>query len=514
MNRSDDPLLRATAGGDPACPDGQALVHLGRVVRDATRPPRAVDLVPQVLARIGHRDEASFDDAVDALYDGSGRVDHPDLLRLGGLVRAACDPLRRADLGKRVLARLDGADRAVSRQLTLPTVSRWRVWSSVIAGHVAALIAIAVWHQYLTAPASIGEGADGFGVASHESPTGDGNPIALPTVPGDVAKGGAQWPEQLPTSWDAARMRGDDLFRLRRDPALRDLACQRFGQAATTRHAVASGLDWLSRQQDADGRFGVASDPGRDIAVQSLAILALLGEGAGDEARLASARRGLDWLARQPAARDEVIDGLVALALVEGALWVDDDALRAAVTRALASLAPGKPGASGLGGFTLLALETASATGLAVPAQLIHEARNLVGRPLPARDDDPGRLGLALFARQITGRGDSVAAMEQCTRLAQRPPRQDEIGRIDPLGWLFATLALRESGGDAWTVWSHGLEEHLLGAFARIDDQTWVVPAARVRFADVLPANGDLFATSLVVLNLQAPYRYLPLAAP
>ncbi|MBA3686637.1 MAG: hypothetical protein H0W72_15555, partial [Planctomycetes bacterium] len=73
---SDDPLLRATADGDPACPDGRALAAMGDLVRDAMRPPRPVDLVPGVLARLegadARHDDAFSDQDIDACYDGDG----------------------------------------------------------------------------------------------------------------------------------------------------------------------------------------------------------------------------------------------------------------------------------------------------------------------------------------------------------------------------------------------------------------------------------------------------------
>ena len=34
MNSDSDPLLRALTDEDPACPDGRALVALGRLIRD------------------------------------------------------------------------------------------------------------------------------------------------------------------------------------------------------------------------------------------------------------------------------------------------------------------------------------------------------------------------------------------------------------------------------------------------------------------------------------------------
>ncbi|MBA2482553.1 MAG: hypothetical protein H0V44_17960, partial [Planctomycetes bacterium] len=97
-----DPLLRAVADGDPACPDGRALARLGELVRTHARPPGRVDVAADVRARLVG-DAAFADDAdgslsaedieraeIDRAYDGDGSSDE-QLARLGALVRGAAD---------------------------------------------------------------------------------------------------------------------------------------------------------------------------------------------------------------------------------------------------------------------------------------------------------------------------------------------------------------------------------------------------------------------------------------
>jgi hypothetical protein len=292
--------------------------------------------------------------------------------------------------------------------------------------------------------------------------------------------------------------------------------------------AVAGGLAWLQAQQDpATGSFGaLVGDEQRDLATQSLAVLALLGEGLGDKARTAAARRGLGWLCGRLisgadgsgptslATANPVTAGLVCLALAEGGLVLGDEAVRLQAEQCLASLDRGLPmqaGVSGLGGFTLLALETAQQGGMHVPGRLLHQTRNSIGRALPTQQDDAGRLGIAAFARFILGHRDLPSTTHQIEALGELLPAADGAGRVDPLGWFFATLALREAGGKPWDQWAGSLQRSLLPLLAPGADGQAHVDAGKVRYGE---SGGDVFATSLVLLNLQAPYRYLPVAAP
>ena len=257
-----------------------------------------------------------------------------------------------------------------------------------------------------------------------------------------------------------------------------------------------------------------------------LAVLALLGEGFGDKSRTTAARNGLGWLRgriftgapddesgpdRALAELSPVAAGLTCLALVEGGLLFGDETLRAQAEQCLAAIDRGLPmqaGAAGLGGFSLLALETAQQGGLHVPGRLLQHARHNIARTLPGQDNDAGRVGLAAFARFIYGHGELGSTLNQIERLDALAPSVT-TDHADPLGWFFATLALREAGGKHWEQWSAALQSALSPLVNSDGAQTGRVDPMRIRFGDT---GGEIFATSLVVLNLQAPYRYLPLA--
>jgi hypothetical protein len=533
-----DPLLRAVADGDPNCPDGRMLAGLGSLFRRHAQPPKEVDdLSGDILAKLKdvEHEDVNDQDAIDAFYDGEPSATvpvDPALDRLATLTRSVGP--RRVDLSGAVLKRIRASSRlaavlgADDERETIDGRSRWRIISAVVAGHVAALLAFAIFQigfhagQDSTANGTTvaldekGTRTDGDATGSMTAGARDGLKVNAPALP-----------PNLPVAWSDIRGLGTDLFLLRRFPELRSNARQLFGMQASEQ-PVAHSIAWIRGQLDPKtGTFKSAGEnpivDERTLATHALGTLALLGEGLGDKTHSADTRRALDWLRVRMgdtelsgdatgtdhalAGMSQVTSGLVSLALVEGALLYGDLGLRSVAEGTLTTLDRGLPmeaGAAGLGGFTLLTLETAQQGGLHVPGRLLQQARRSLARALPTQDADAGRVGLAAFARYIYGLGGNSSTKLQVAQLGTLLPGTT-AGRPDPLGWFFATLALREADGNDWHKWAGALEGQLI-SLIQTDGH---VAADAVRYGET---GGDVFATSLVVLNLQAPYRYLPLA--
>jgi hypothetical protein len=405
--------------------------------------------------------------------------------------------------------------------------SRWRIWSAVIAGHVAALLALAIFELGYYTGAEKGASGESASVAAHA--LHDDGVARIVGQQRDPAFSAPALPPNLPNSWGEIRGLGTDLFLLRRFPELRDNARVLYGMQAGG-PAVAHSITWLRAQLDNNTgalihAAGEASTGNieHDLATHSLATLALLGEGLGDKALSSDTRKALDYLRIRLGDTDlvgdgsgvdrvlnsvgQVTSGLICLALVEGSLLYGDLALRAVAEAGLNAIdhgLPMQPGAAGLGGFTLLACETAHQGGMRVPSRLLQQARRSLARSLPNVDDDAGRVGLAAFARSIYGLGSNDSTATQISQLRHLLPGSTS-GRADPLGWFFATCAMREASTDDWQLWSTALEAQLIPLCAADGH----VSANHIRYGET---GGDVFATSLVVLNLQAAYRYLPLA--
>lgn len=502
-----DPLLRAIAKGDPAAPDGRALAALGKLARDTAHPPRPIDLVDRVLNDIQTHDGTT---AIDAWVE-QGACDDAGLTRLLTMTRAAAALPHGVDLTGRVRLRM-GAGRilTVFDDRTGIIRKRVRIIAAVIAGHLAAALVFALVRVNLDQDAGRGDGSSAIIVAEGTVDGGRKAParsVAAPLLP-----------PRLPVAWTAIRDVEADLFLMRRMPELRAEARLAAGLEGTA-PLVAEGLNWLRSRQDATtGAIGrLVGDRDQDLATQSLAVLALLGDGPGDKERNAAARRTLVWIAaeldRGPAARPGHWPlSLAGLALVEGALLLGDQPFREAAARTLARIAADRvqPDNRGWSGFPLLAIETAQQGGLDVPGQLLQQERRNMMRGSDA-DAAPvtGHPGVSAFARYIFGQRSTTGTRALAAQVIAQPPKTTADGKVDLVGNLFGALTMREAGGDAWKAWGTALGDAIVPLFTGEPGRRHV-PATKVD-DDGLAGDGVVFATALAVLNLQTPYRYLPI---
>lgn len=489
---STDPLLRAIARGDPNCPDGANLARLGELTRRAGGVPGHRDLRAGVAAALDATPADDQDDAVDAQVEGSAA--DPALARLRELVRAQRP--RRADLRERVRRAIAPASIRLTPQQASATSRRWRIVAAIAAAHVAAFLLFTTISDQ-SDPSGNGSGGTIANRAVHR------DPVTVATA----AKA---------ATWDELRSGGGDLLALRRDADVREAVRADAGLGGTAQ-AVAGCVNWLlTRQDPVSGRIGTAASGDRAVAVQALAALALLGEGGGDQTRLARARLALGPVAAAMAGSTPLSPaalGASALALVEGALVTGDGEVRLQARGALLRLArelPGRPGEGGLAGLGWLALEAAAAARIEVPRGSLDAARERIASPLPGERGDLGRIGLAAYARMISGQRNDADTRQQLARLAAVHPSADAGNRVDALGWFMAGLALREDGGPAWRSWTEGLSASLLPRIVPAGPGLARVDTGSVRFAD--GDDGDVLATATAVLALQAPYRYAPLS--
>jgi len=508
-----DPILRAISDGNTSCPDGRALARLGELVRTHSGPPRSVDLARRVRSQLDSDAVRVVDEPlalspdeqvlVDGLWDGD-QAGSPELERLSALISSVTPPAA-IDLTAAVRRSLKHVE-APAATITLDSNSRWRMWSAVIAVHVAAILAITLFQNAMQPPSLASDAtvaaASGDGQTHGDLPMRLGNDLQV-------------LPVHLPGQWSDLQTRGGDLFLLRRFPEVRQAALGHYGMAAS-HDAIEQGVAWLTAQSTASGAIGpLSGNADRDLATQSLATLALIGQGLDDHSRMRVVRSALGWIDAQlsnHSVHTDVATGMATLALVEGAALSGDALLRLQAEQALRDLdhgEPPQPGAAGLGGFTLLALETAVQANLAVPERALIQGRRSLARSLPQQENDYGRIGLAAFARLIYGMREQPSTTREIHLLSAMNPAMHD-GQSDPLGWFFPTLAMREAGGSEWEHWSTALQNTLLPQFQSVGAGQARVQASQVHYAD--PHGSDVFATSLAVLDLQVPYRYVPLA--
>ncbi len=364
-------------------------------------------------------------------------------------------------------------------------------------------------------------------------------------------------------------------------PALLQLRAGGRAKLADAKHALAieRGLRWLRAHQDRapdgggnDGRWAAqgftahcgdppCDAPGalvHDVGITALALLALLGDGAGlrdDEFRPA-VERGLAWLTRQQDRKTGVIGTetshafiyghvLAATALCEGYALLASENLRVAAQRALDYLESHRnpklvwryfprdgDNDTSVTTWCIAALVLGHECGLALKAKTKalacaadwydsvtdvetgragYQGVGETSARLPGLIDKfPPWLGEALTASALYGRyllGQRPTLFPEMARaverILERPAAWDVgAGSIDLYYWYHAALALQAL--DAGPRWLEGLRAALL-SHQRTDghaDGSWdaIDPWSS--------EGGRVYATALAILMLEVPYRY------
>ena len=499
--RDSDPLLRAVARGDEHCPDGKALVRLGRLLRnEAPAPANVSDRVIERLA-LDEADVATLDEAaIDRHFDAG--IDDPQLERLGMLLQSPRPAP--VDLRARVRRQLTASMRLppvtaetpvssrAQAQTTAKRTHRLRLIVAVVGVHVAAVLALALVQLGLHPMAT--DGSNGGSWSTIKPP----NPERKPHVP-----------EHLPASWLDLPDSGFDLLALRRSAELRALARERYRLTGGA-GAVNCGLRWLIAQQQPDGSFaGRLGSVDTQLSTAALATLALLGEGDGsspaDTARFAAITAALPRLEAEALNAGPAVSlatrAKLALVQVEAVLF--GLAKPNTAVAALAALTPGHAELVG-DGFAVLAVESALQAGLQVDPLLSDSLRADLRTALPLTASS-SRQATAAFVRLTLGWSQNPGTEVLLTSLDDHLPSP---AQRQPATWLMPALAAREAGGEHWEVWAPALIASLVPAFSDTAAGLAYLPAAAVP-----EAPDSLAATAAGVLALQVGYRYLPTQA-
>ena len=530
-----DPIFRAVTHGDQAMSDGDVLGKLGSLLRDGAQVPKPVDLRARVRAAIladtDVLDEAYTDagftagvedEAIDAWYNGdraSAVAADPLLEKLGDLIREAAKPPRTSDLLPRVNAQVQRQKSSRRQAVVLDRVSRWRIWTAVVAAHAAAFIALAAIHVSVdreNAPAS-----PEMVEAMLRNQPGYHRIVPSRMIPNDGMESIDEW--ALPQQWSDLSQEPGFLFALRADDERKAQSRQDFA-ALSGGLAVHAMETWLVRQLEADGKIKGLNEDSSNAAMvaRSAVIYAFLGEGLsesfGEESRgqwLKAALGGLGTdLQRVGDDLDARTHCLALLTLVEGAALLKkpdliqqaEDLLQHNGFRLTQGVEEG-----GLGGFGLLAVEIAALNGLSLPSGLRADMQRHVARPLPSKAADPARLGVAAYAHQINGAGYAPSTAQQLNALMLRLPNSAVDQRLDLMAWYFPTLALREARDRRWVAWNQALEVTIQRSLQYDSEGGAHIAGEHMRYGDQFGVAADLTATAFAMMSLQAPYRYLPM---
>jgi hypothetical protein len=346
-----------------------------------------------------------------------------------------------------------------------------------------------------------------------------------------------------------------EIYRERMNPNRSEQALKRGGSKASE-EAVERALQWLAAHQSPDGHWdgdgfhvncpagrvcsGAGSQSRDDCAITGLALLAFLGAGNTHwEGKYATnVLAGLNWLIQQEKSNGDLrgtgrmySQGIATLALSEALAMSGDQKLREPVERAVQFIIaaqnqttggwrylPGQYGDTSVFGWQLMALKSASLSGINVPDTTWQKARgwlHLVGsgrhRGLaayqPTEAATPPMTAEALVCRVFLGEStDNPTLVEAADYLMQYKPQWI---RLNLYYWYYGTLACFQMGGEYWSQWNSSVRDVLIShqvreghAAGSWDPNATLDPWGR--------EGGRVYSTALAALSLEVYYRFLP----
>lgn len=283
-----------------------------------------------------------------------------------------------------------------------------------------------------------------------------------------------------------------------------------------------------------------------DSGLTALIILAFLGAGyTHEEGEYADEiERALDWLVRQQAADGMLggkagrydrmyCHGMATYALGEACGMSQNGGanshMREALSRAVQYIVqnqnsrdggwrylPGQDGDMSMFGWQLMGLKSAEIAGLPIPdatrSNMVtflktnaQGARHGLAGYRPKERTSPSMTAEALFSRQMLGmKRSNPASVEAVEYLMTHLPKRSDP---DLYYWYYGTLAMYQYGGEPWKEWNARLRDVLVSSQRQTGHAvgSWDPRDPWGRY------GGRLYSTALSTLCLEVYYRFLPL---
>ena len=380
-------------------------------------------------------------------------------------------------------------------------------------------------------------------------------------------------PDQIqPVPWQALRgeisqlpelvRRGDGRnlpapYRLRMDSDRRDWFL-RMGGSAESLRAIEAALQWLSSNQESDGRWDSSRFSGgredrvaghdregagteADSGMTGLALLSFLGAGhtqyEGDYQP--TVQRGIRYLIQQQR-NDGFLGGnaklfaamychsMATLALSESLALTGDPQLQTAVTKAIQysiftqhdqggwRYQAGDSGDMSQFGWQVMAFTSARHAGIHIPEAERAKMRIFLNRCSsgdqralagyrPGQRPTPTMSAEAMVCRIFLDQTPSPAAINTFeSYMSQTPPSG---GKPNLYYWYYGTLALHQLQGPQWKPWSRRLQEELVKRQRQDSNSagSWDPDTVWGSY------GGRVYSTAMATLSLEVYFRYLPL---
>jgi hypothetical protein len=309
--------------------------------------------------------------------------------------------------------------------------------------------------------------------------------------------------------------------------------------------AVKGDDDYTAHCPPGETCFGECAYWEADTALSGLALLTYLGAGyTHRDGRYAdNVGRGLDFLLSQQK-RDGDLRGrsrvvgmychaMATLALNEAYALTGDSRLRDPAERAVAFMvkaratdglawryAPGAPaGDTSILGWVVMGLKSAKETGIRIPNETSIREGTLswleqvatgdakgLARYQPWEPVTPTMTAEAWVCRQFLGVGGPGPASSEAADFLQR--NESDRGSTNVYYWYYATLALYQHGGEAWSRWNARLRDKLVGLQRNSGHQAGSWEPDNSLYGS---KGGRIYCTALAALTLEVYYRYLRL---
>jgi len=318
---------------------------------------------------------------------------------------------------------------------------------------------------------------------------------------------------------------------------------EQLGGSDATERAIVNALDWLSRNQEPNGRWDTKKHGGNgafDTASTGLALLCYYGWGASHNAGgkyQNNVRKGIEWLVSQQKENGDLrgggrmyCHGIAAIALCEAYGVSKDEKLREPAERAinliLEAQSPTKggwrydvrPGDSdtSVTGWQYMALHSARMAGIEIEEKVFTDAQKwfdhagggrhggMYGYTGPEKNK-PAMVATGMFCRQLDLISPTEPRMAESAEILKM--RQINVRNPDYYYVYYGTLALYQHQGPAWTDWNERIKETLplLQKKNGSEKGSWDKSAAHAA------SGGRVVSTTLATLSLEVYYRLLPM---
>ena len=318
---------------------------------------------------------------------------------------------------------------------------------------------------------------------------------------------------------------------------------EQLGGSDATERAILNALEWLSRNQEPNGRWDTKKHGGNgayDMASTGLALLCYYGWGASHNAGgkyRNNVRKGIEWLVSQQKENGDLrgggrmyCHGIAAIALCEAYGVSKDEKLREPAEKAinliLTAQSPTKggwrydvrPGDSdtSVTGWQYMALHSALMAGIEIEEKVFTNAQRwfdhagggrnggMYGYTGPEKNK-PAMVATGMFCRQLDLAAPTEPRMAESAEILKM--RQINVRNPDYYYLYYGTLALYQHQGPIWTDWNERIKETLplLQKKNGSEKGSWDNSAAHAA------AGGRVVSTTLATLSLEVYYRLLPM---